>query len=130
MIIKINPPMISIFFPNFIPSLIPRRIPRIDIRPVTIPINIAGYQMLTFSIARLSPIASASMLVARLSIIKLNTFRRIYTDIGFIFFKSGFYHSYSHEREKKQSNPMVIGNDIFQNPETEIPADYRHYELK
>ena len=56
--------MISILFLKARPSLLPKHTPAYDNRNVTVPITIIGVVISTSRKAKLSPTASASMLVA------------------------------------------------------------------
>ena len=62
--IKINPPTISILLPIMAPRLLPTRTARKDKNAVITPMITLGYQISNFNIARLNPMAKASMLVA------------------------------------------------------------------
>ena len=70
--IRIKPPIISIRFPNDALNRFPIRIDTRDRKEVMTPIMTLGYQILTFNIARLRPIARASILVATLNITRVN----------------------------------------------------------
>lgn len=64
MVTRMNPPIISAYFPIFSHHFFQNSIPRNDRKNVTIPIMIAGIVMLSVVAVRDIPTASASILVA------------------------------------------------------------------